>query len=60
VVSRLLAVINFLARIVLHNVDLEITGRRMKNDTFRSAFVRFLRRGSSRTIKTLQSVSAAD
>src|SRR5262245_54444030 len=29
----------------------------MKNDTFRSAFVRFLRRGTSRRIKTLQSVS---
>jgi len=46
-----------LARIVLHNVDLEFRVDAMKNDTFRSAFVRFLRRGSSRTIKTLQSVS---
>src|SRR5712671_5741205 len=47
----------FLARIVLHNVDLEFRVDAMKNDTFRSAFARVLRRGSSRTIKTLQSVS---
>jgi lipopolysaccharide transport system ATP-binding protein len=46
-----------LSRIVLHNVDLEFRVDAMKHDTFRSAALRFLRRGTSRTIKTLQSIS---
>jgi lipopolysaccharide transport system ATP-binding protein len=46
-----------LARIALHNVDLEFRVDALKHDTFRSAFVRFMQRRTSRTIKTLQSVS---
>ncbi len=46
-----------LAQITLTNVDLEFRVDAMKNDTFRSAFVRFLRRGTPRTIKPLQSIS---
>src|SRR6185295_16579375 len=46
-----------MARILLQNVDLEFRVDAMKHDTFRSAFVRFLRPGTSRRIKTLQSVS---
>lgn len=46
-----------MARILLENVDLEFRVDAMKNDTFRSAFVRFMRRGTPRTIKTLQSIS---
>ena len=46
-----------MARIVLHGVDLSFRVDAMKHDTFRSAFVRFLRRGRSRTINTLQNVS---
>ena len=46
-----------MARILLQNVDLEFRVDAMQNDTFRSAFVRLLRRGTSRTIKPLQSIS---
>lgn len=46
-----------MARIVLQDVDLEFRVDAMKHDTFRSAFVRFLRRGTPRKIKTLQSIS---
>ena len=46
-----------MARILLQNVDLEFRVDALKHDTFRSAFVRFLGRRTSRTIKTLQSVS---
>ena len=46
-----------MASILLQNVDLEFRVDAMKHDTFRSAFVRFLKRGTSRTIKTLQAVS---
>jgi ABC-type polysaccharide/polyol phosphate transport system ATPase subunit len=46
-----------MARIFLHNVDLEFRVDALKHDTFRSAFVRFLGRRTSRQIKTLQSVS---
>jgi len=46
-----------MARMILEDVDLEFRVDAMKHDTFRSAAARFLRRGTSRTIKTLQSVS---
>lgn len=46
-----------MSRIILENIDLEFRVDAMKHDTFRSAFVRLLRRGTSRRIKTLQSVS---
>jgi lipopolysaccharide transport system ATP-binding protein len=46
-----------MARIILKGVDLEFRVDAMKHDTFRSAFVRFLRRPTHRTIKTLQSIS---
>lgn len=46
-----------MARIVLHNVDLDFRVDAMKHDTFRSAFVRSFRRGTPRRIKTLQSIS---
>mgnify|MGYP001580812105 CR=1 FL=1 len=46
-----------MARIFLQNVDLEFRVDALKHDTFRSAFVRFLGRKTSRTIKTLQSIS---
>jgi ABC-type polysaccharide/polyol phosphate transport system ATPase subunit len=46
-----------MARIVLHNVDLEFRVDAMKHDTFRGAVTRWMRRGTPRTIKTLQSIS---
>jgi ABC-type polysaccharide/polyol phosphate transport system ATPase subunit len=46
-----------MARIILQSVDLEFRVDAMKHDTVRSAFLRFLRRGTSRRIKTLQSVT---
>ncbi len=46
-----------MARILLQNVDLEFRVDALKHDTFRSAFVRFVGRRTSRTIKTLQSIS---
>jgi ABC-type polysaccharide/polyol phosphate transport system ATPase subunit len=46
-----------MARILLQHVDLEFRVDALRNDTFRSAFVRFLRRRTSRKIKTLQSIS---
>lgn len=46
-----------MARIVLEDIDLDFSVDAMKHDTFRSAFVRFFRRSTSRTIRTLQSVS---
>jgi ABC-type polysaccharide/polyol phosphate transport system ATPase subunit len=45
------------ARIILQNVDLEFRVDALKHDTFRSAFVRFLQRRTSRTIRTLQSIT---
>ena len=46
-----------MARILLQNVDLAFRVDALRHDTFRSAFVRVLRRRTSRTIKTLQSIS---
>jgi lipopolysaccharide transport system ATP-binding protein len=46
-----------MAHIILRNVDLSFQVNAIKHDTFRSALVRFLRRGTPRTIKTLQSIS---
>ena len=46
-----------MARILLQDVDLEFRVDALKHDTFRSAFIRFMGRRTSRKIKTLQSVS---
>src|SRR3989440_10287506 len=46
-----------MARIQLESVDLEFRVDALKNDTFRSAFVRFLGRPTSRKIMPLQSIS---
>lgn len=46
-----------MARILIQNVDLEFRVDALRHDTFRSAFMRALQRRTSRTIKTLQSIS---
>ena len=46
-----------MARIALRDVDLAFRVDALRHDTFRSAFRRLLQRRTSRTIKTLQSIS---
>ena len=46
-----------MSRILVQNVDLEFRVDALRHDTFRSAFLRALRRRTSRTIKPLQSIS---
>ena len=46
-----------MARIALRDVDLAFRVDALKHDTFRSAFTRLIQRRTSRTIKTLQSIS---